>query len=77
MALAHNGDDAAALELLEAHVEGGGWFSYRGGDPFWEPLVGQPRFMVIVENEAAKDAEARTQVSLMIERGELVLPGGQ
>jgi tetratricopeptide (TPR) repeat protein len=77
MALAHIGDDAAALDLLEAHVEGGGWFSYQAGDPFWEPLVGQPRFVVIVENEAAKDAEARKQVSLMIERGELVLPGGQ
>ena len=76
MALAHRGDRAEGLALLEKHVESGGYFSYLPGDPFWEPLVGEPRFTAIVEAEAAKDAEARHQVALMVDRGELVLPGG-
>ena len=76
MALAHQGDPVEALALLEKHVESGGYFSYLPDDPFWAPLTGEPRFTAIVEAEAARDAEARNQVSLMIDRGELVLPEG-
>ena len=76
MALAHLGQPDAALEELEAHVEGHGFFSYRPGDPFWQPLVGEPRFEAVVEAEAEQDALAREELALMIERGELVLPGG-
>jgi len=75
VALAHLGQLEPALEQLEAHVQGRGFFSYRTGDPFWQPLVGEPRFDAVVEAEAEQDALAREQLALMIERGELVLPG--
>lgn len=76
MALAHLGQSIIALDALESHVSKGGYFSYLPGDPFWAPLAGEPRFLHIVEAEAAKDASAREEVALMIERGDLVLPGG-
>jgi len=75
MALAHSGDPPTALDVLETHVKNGGFFYYRPGNPFWAPLAEEPRFVAIVAGEAAKDAYARTQVALMIDRGELVLPG--
>ena len=74
-AKAHLGDFASALDELENHINNGGYFSYLPGDPFWEPLAREPRFMAIVEAEAAKDALARKEVDAMIESGELILPG--
>ena len=72
---AHLGGFASALDELENHINNGGYFSYLPGDPFWEPLAREPRFMAIVEAEAAKDALARKEVDAMIESGELILPG--
>jgi TolB-like protein/DNA-binding winged helix-turn-helix (wHTH) protein len=78
MALAHQGDHAEAVALLKQHVESGGFFGYEpGNDPFWEPLAGEAGFTALVEAEAAKDAQVRDQVALMIDRGELLLPGGR
>jgi TolB-like protein len=74
-AKAHLGDFASALDELENHINSGGYFSYLPGDPFWEPLTREPRFLAIVEAEAAKDALARKEVDAMIESGELILPG--
>jgi TolB-like protein/tetratricopeptide (TPR) repeat protein len=74
-AKAHLGDFASALDELENHFNNGGYFNYLPGDPFWEPLEREPRFLAIVEAEAAKDALARKEVDAMIESGELILPG--
>jgi TolB-like protein/DNA-binding winged helix-turn-helix (wHTH) protein/tetratricopeptide (TPR) repeat protein len=75
MAKANLEDFTSALDELENHINNGGYFSYFPGDPMWAPLVGEPRFMAIVDAEAAKDALAREQVDAMIASGELILPG--
>jgi len=75
MALAHSGDVPSALDELETHVENGGFFDYRPESAFWAPLAEEPRFRDIVEREAERDAHARSQVALMIDRSELALPG--
>jgi len=75
MARAHLGDFAPAVDELENHINNGGFFTYFLGDSMWAPLVGEPRFMAIVDAEATKDALAREELNAMLESGELILPG--
>jgi len=75
MANAHLGDFTFALDELENHINNDGYFNYIPGDPYWAPLASEPRFLAIVEAEAAKDALAREELNAMLESGELILPG--
>jgi TolB-like protein len=77
MALAHLGNHAAALDVLEAHVGNGGYFNYIPGDPFWAPLAEESRFKAIVEDEGREAARLRAAVDRMVETGDLLLPGMQ
>jgi len=75
MALAHLGETKTALAALKTHVDSGGYFSYQPGDPFWEPVANEPGFLIIVDAEERKDAQARAELDAMIAGGELILPG--
>ena len=75
MASAHLDDIDAALDTLENHIGRGGYFSYINGDPYWAPLIGEPRFKAIVESQEEVAANIRAEVDTMIGKGQLVLPG--